>query len=341
LKSSAGTLERQSVTLDYSLRLMTETDLPAVAEIEAGVFTDWYRIYRREPEPLAERTLEELRYASSLDPGGNYVAVAEDGALVGFILSRTWGSVGWFGTFGVPTQFHGLGIGSELVARAVEYLSSKASIVGLETMPESGQNIGLYSKAGFVLTYPTLILEIPLLPLAERLGRPRVEDALVWGDMARSERSRALAGVREISGMLTPGLDFTCEVEALRSRGLGRTVLSMGRRGELEGFAVLRTAPFRRGDNSGRAYVHALGIRPGADAHAVLADLIRQIWATAGSLGLSRAAAGLNARNQSALELLKAHGFRVVKAGIRMVKLPVSEEFFRPTDAVELARWAG
>ena len=340
MRATAEPLEKRSPGLDYSLRVMKEADLPAVAEIEAGVFTDWYRIYRREPEPLAERTLEELRYAISLDPAGNYVAVAEDGALVGFILSRTWGDVGWFGTFGVPTQFHGLGIGSALVGSAVEYLSSKASIIGLETMPESGQNIGLYSKAGFVPTYPTLIVELSLLQLAERLGRPRAEDAVVWSELGKLERSRAISGVREISGMLTPGLDFSREVGALHEHGLGRTVLSMGKRG-LDGFAILRTAPFRREDNSGRAYIHAMGVRPGADQPAVLADLVRQIWAVAGSLGLSRAAAGLNARSQGTLELLKGHGFRVVKAGVRMVKLPVPGELFEPTDALELCRWAG
>jgi ribosomal protein S18 acetylase RimI-like enzyme len=341
VRSTAKPLERRSTSLDYALRKMTEADLPAVAEVEAGVFTDWYRIYRREPEPLAERTMDELRYAISLDPDGNHVAVAEDGSLVGFILSRTWGEVGWFGTFGVPTQFHGLGIGTALVARAVDYLASKASVIGLETMPESGQNIGLYSRAGFVPTYPTLIVEISLLSLADRFGRPRAEDAVVWGDLGRSERARAVADVREISTMLTPGLDFSRELESLRSHGLGRTVLSAGKGGRLDGFAVLRTAPFRRGDNSGRAYIHAMGIRPGSDTEHVLADLIRQLWATAGSLGLSRAAAGLSGRNQGALELLRTHGFRVAKSGIRMLRLPVAEELFRPTEAVELARWAG
>ena len=75
--------------MNFTLRKMTQQDLRAVAEIEAGVFTDWYRIYRREPEPLSERTVEALRYAISLDPEGNLVAVADDGAMVGFILART------------------------------------------------------------------------------------------------------------------------------------------------------------------------------------------------------------------------------------------------------------
>ena len=82
-----GTWKAGDAGLEYTIRQMVEADLPVVAEVEAGVFTDWYRIYRREPEPLAERTLEELRYATSLTPEANCVAVAADGSLVGFILA--------------------------------------------------------------------------------------------------------------------------------------------------------------------------------------------------------------------------------------------------------------
>ncbi len=327
--------------MDFTLRCMRESDFGAVAEIEAGVFTDWYRMYRREQEPLGERTQEQMRYSTSLDPEGNHVAVAADGALVGFLFSRTWGSVGWFGTFGVPTQFHGLGIGSALVERAVEHLSVRASVIGLETMPESGPNIGLYTKAGFAVTYPTLILELSLIHEAGRFSGARMEDSNVWSDLGRSERARALVETREVSGALTRGLDFSGEVEAVSEYGIGRTLLSRGKGGRLEGFAILRTVPFRCGDNSGRAYIHALCIRPEADQGAVLRDLLGQIWATATALGLSKAAVGLNARYHRALGLMREAGFGIVRAGIRMVHLPVSGEIFKPTDMVEMSRWAG
>jgi ribosomal protein S18 acetylase RimI-like enzyme len=327
--------------MDFILRKMTDQDLPAVAEVEAGVFTDWYRIYRREPAPLAERTPTELSYATSLDPDGNFVAVAEDGALVGFILSRTWGSVGWFGTFGVPTQFHGLGIGTALVTSAVDYLSSRCSVVGLETMPESGPNIGLYSNMGFVPTYPTLVLELSLIHEAERFRGSLKDELRPWSGLGRLEKSKTLAGICEVSDALMPGLDFSREVKALSERGLGRTFVSRTSGGRIDGFAILRTAPFRREDNSGRAYIHALGLRPGVDAGPVLDDLLRQIWTAATALGLSRAAVGLNGRHQGALSLLKENGFRVVRAGIRMVRLPAGGDVFTPADTVELSRWAG
>jgi hypothetical protein len=118
-------------------------------------------------------------------------------------------------------------------------------------------------------------------------------------------------------------------------------VLSRGGDGRIDGFAILRTTPFRREDTSGRAFVHALGIRPGAVPADVFEDLLRQIWATATSKGLSRLAVGVNARHQDALCLLLDNGFRAVKSALRMVHSPAPDEVFRPTDMIDMSRWAG
>ena len=327
--------------MEFATRHMADGDLQAVAALEAGVFTDWNRIYRREREPLPERTIEELRYSLSLDPDGSYVAVAADGAMVGFILSRTWGRVGWFGTFGVPTQFHGLGIGSSLIERALDYLRGRCSVVGIETMSESGANIGLYSKMGFVATCPTMILELALIRNGDRFAGVAPDDVELWSELSSTGRSRAVAGVRDISSALLEGLDYSREIQALSSSGLGRTLLSRGGDGRLDGFAILRTSPFRREDNSGRAFIHALGIRPGAVPEDVFDDLLRQIWATATSKGLSRLAVGVNARHQHALGLLLANGFRAVRSALRMVHTPAPDDVFRPSDVIDMSRWAG
>jgi ribosomal protein S18 acetylase RimI-like enzyme len=320
---------------------MEEKDLPTVAEVEAGVFTDWYRVYRRQPEPLAERSLEELRYACSHDPGGNHVAVAADGALVGFVMARTWGSVGWFGTLGVPTQFQGMGIGKALVESAVRYLRGRCSVIGLETMPESGANIGLYTRAGFVASYPTHIMELSLIQEAGRLGGMTPEEVRAWSGLGAIARSSALGSIREISDALLPGLDYCREVKAVHEHGVGRTLLAHGPGGRLDGFAVLRTAPFRKEDTSGRAFVHALGVRPGAVSEAVLESLLRQIWSTATTLGMSRVAAGVNGRNHLAAGMLIDAGFRIIRSAIRMVMLPTAGEILTLTDDIEASRWAG
>jgi len=165
-------------SIEFALRQMTEDDFAAVAEVEAGVFTDWYRVHRRDPSPIAERTNEELAYATSIDPPGNHVAIAADGALVGFILARRWGKVGWFGTFGVPTQFQGLGIGRALIECSMAHLRSRASVIGLETMPESGANIGLYASVGFAVTFPTIVLELSLVRNSQRLGGTPLDEVV-------------------------------------------------------------------------------------------------------------------------------------------------------------------
>jgi ribosomal protein S18 acetylase RimI-like enzyme/L-amino acid N-acyltransferase YncA len=327
--------------MDFSIRTMTEDDLAAVAEIEAGVFTDWYRVHRRESEPLPERTIEELRYSTSLDPRGNFVAVSAEGALVGFILSRLWGTVGWFGTFGVPTQLQGLGIGRALVARTVEHLRESAAIVGLETMPESGANIGLYSKAGFTVGQPTVLLELSLVRLADRLRGHSDGGVVDWARLDRSARKRLLAGFSEISDSILPGLDYRVEMEAFERHRRGHTLAVTGAGGRPDGFVILRTAAFRRQDTSGRAYVHALAVRPGADAEAVFQGLLRAVWTVATRVGLARVVAGVSGRYPDALELAIQNGFRCVRTAVRMIDRRSPAVVFERSSAVELSRWAG
>lgn len=328
-------------SMDFSVRQMHPDDLAAVAEIEAGVFTDWYRIHRRDSEPLPRRTLEELRYATSHDPGGNFVAVAAEGALSGFVLSRTWGRVGWFGTFGVPTQLQNLGIGTALLGRAVDYLSARTDVFGLETMPESGANIGLYIKRGFLVTFPTVILELSLIREAERLKALSGGDCVAWGAQEPAAKKRLLKGVREISDALTRGLDYSREVTAIDEHGLGKTVLAVDRGGSVEGFAIVRTAPFREDDTSGRAYVHILAVRNGADDEGILLRLLGGVWRAATRQGFSKVVTGLSARHPRALRFLLGNGFRCVRGAIRMVEGGAPPGALAQDGLVHLSRWAG
>jgi ribosomal protein S18 acetylase RimI-like enzyme len=327
--------------MEFSVRHMVPDDLPEVAEIEAGVFTDWYRIYRRDPEPLPRRTLDELRYATSLDPEGNFVAVSAEGALAGFVLSRTWGRVGWLGTFGVPTQLQNLGIGSALLGHAVEYLGGRTDVFGLETMPESGVNIGLYAKRGFVVTFPTLILELSLIREADRLRGISDSGCVVWEAQDPGTRRRLTKGIREISDALIPGLDYSGEVSAVGEHRFGKTLLAVDRGGAAEGFAVVRTAPFREDDTSGRAYLQILGVRRVAHDEDVLLRLLGGVWRVATRQGFSKVVTGLSARHPRALRLLLGNGFRCVRAAIRMVEGSAPPGALQADEHVHLARWAG
>src|SRR3989337_728069 len=67
---------------------------------------------------------------------------------VGYIFSRTWGGVGWFGSFGVRPEFQGRGIGKALLLPSLDYLGRAPRIIGLETGLESPYNLGLYLRQG-------------------------------------------------------------------------------------------------------------------------------------------------------------------------------------------------
>jgi len=329
-------------SLDVTVRAMRDDDLPGVAEVEAGVFTDWYRAHRHESEALAKRTVQELRYATSIEPGANFVAVAPDGALAGFIFARRWGSVAWFGTFGVPTQLQGLGVGRKLLEAAVACLRGVgAGVVGLETMPESGANVGLYARAGFVACAPTLILELSLIREAARFRGDGGEDGLVWDAEDAWTRRRLLAGMRDASDAVWPGLDYSREIAAFREHGVGETLVRTGRGGRVDGFALLRTAPFREHDSSGRAYVHCLVVRPDADAPVVLDGLFGQVWARATRVGFSSVYTGVNGQHREAVRLLLERGLRAHRAALRMVDRAAPDAAFLPQNTVHCSRWAG
>lgn len=331
----------QSTASGVAIRQMSEADLQGVAEIEAAAFTDWYREHRSRDARLPRRTIGELRYARSLDPGGNFVAESADGALAGFVFSRTWGSVGWFGTLAVPTHLHGAGIGRALVSHVAEHLRERVDIVGLETMPESGTNVGLYAQQGFVLSHPTVILELSLIREADRLKGLRPEDVVLWGSADPRAKKRLAAEVRAIGEAILPGLDYTPELRAVDEHRLGKTLLALSATDVLEGFAILRTAPFRELDASGTGYLHVLAVRPGADAERVLTTLLRQAWTAATMLGLGRLVTGVSSRYADALDLLVRGGFRVVRAAIRMIDVSAPQEVFLRSAAVNVSRWAG
>ncbi len=319
---------------------MIDEDLAIVAEIEAGVFTDWYRMYRKPQDALAERTIKELRYSTSLDPGANLVAIAADGAMIGFVLARTWGEVGWFGTFGVATQFHGLGIGRALIEGVTTHLRKNCRIIGLETMPESGNNIGLYTKTGYAVTFPTLILELSLIQQADHLSGMGAGDIILWGGSDEAAKPGMLDGMRAISNAIVSGLDYTREIEAVHEHRLGETFVAMDG-GSVAGFAIVRTVPYRGQDTTGRGYIHILCVHPEADTDAVLLNLLQQIWSRCTSTGLTLLVTGIGGRYQSALGLLMQHGFRGVRAAVRMVDRSSATEAFELSADMNLSRWAG
>jgi ribosomal protein S18 acetylase RimI-like enzyme len=79
-----------------NMRILQEDDLERVIEIESAAFGAWYRQTHGGRGDVPPRTRTNVHACLVKDPEGCFVA-EEDDQVVGLILSRTWGSVGWWG----------------------------------------------------------------------------------------------------------------------------------------------------------------------------------------------------------------------------------------------------
>src|SRR3954467_9873623 len=91
------------------------------------------------------------RYAIEDADDGAMLWRDDRGHIVAFNMVHRSGTEGWMGPLAVRTEFQGGGIGKEIVTRGVDWLKLQgATVIGLETMPRTMDNIGFYSRLGFL-----------------------------------------------------------------------------------------------------------------------------------------------------------------------------------------------
>src|SRR5436305_7016168 len=145
------------------------------------------------------------RYAIEDAAEGAMLWRDDRGHIVAFNMVHRSGTEGWMGTLAVRTEFQGSGTGKEVVARGSEWLKAAgATIIGLETMPRTMDNIGFYSRQGFLpgrLTITTT-LEAAYGDLPARL----------FGRLSSAARDDALVECRALVQRMMPGYDYTREI---------------------------------------------------------------------------------------------------------------------------------
>lgn len=107
-----------------------------------------------------KRNLENLESCRLSDSEGCFVLL-DGNRVVGYSYSRTMGSHGYLGPLSIIPPYQNQSYGKQLIAKNLEYLKSNCKVVGLEVLPESGDNIGLYNKLGFFTGLPSLLFEFP------------------------------------------------------------------------------------------------------------------------------------------------------------------------------------
>lgn len=317
-----------------TIRPMVVEDVDAVRRVEAAAFGARQKDAGNRREKLQLRTRSNVLASRERDPDGCFVA-EQSGRLVGFIFSRTWGSVGWFGTFAVLPELQGRGIGKQLIAASVAYLRRQPDrTIGLETLPSIPSGLGLYLKQSFQVRLLTLQLSKKLVPSV-----PGKTPLLCWSAVDVETRDRWLTGLRQATDCIRPGLDYSKEITSFSRYRSGDTLFLI--EGEqVVGASTVRLTSIREGKGDERAVVSPLALHPAHASEDSLQTLLEASEALAHAHGKEKIVVHANARHARALELLLRDGYCVERGLVRMV-LTGTDKGPTTDNQVNFARWAG
>jgi hypothetical protein len=211
------------------------------------------------------------------------------------------------------------------VSRGIEWLKEQgATVVGLETMPRTMDNIGFYSRLGFLPGRLTLTVTID----AAAADRP----SLLLGRLGTREKEQTLEECAALLGRLAPGYDYTREIVLTDDRSLGDTLL-LRRGDEIAGFALCHTAPLVEG----RAREELRVLKLVLANEALFEHATRALSDFARRSGTRRVAFRLQGEYTEIYQQLITLGGRVRWSDLRMVLDGYPE--LRPERGIVLSNW--
>lgn len=308
----------------------TERDVPALNRLFADAFTDRYR--RDGLVGVRVPFLNEMiwRYAIADADGGAMLWRDESDRLVAFNIAHRSGVEGWMGPLCVRPDRQLGGLGREIVVAAAEWLKGRGvTTLGLETMPRTVDNIGFYSRLGFVPGHLTLTMTVDTAQRGLRWGPP----VRALGALAGAERRSTRDAMDALVRRLQPGVDFGREVDLTLQLGLGDVVL-LERGDALAAFALCHAAPLAEG--SGRDEVRALKV-VAADQDA-LSDVLAAASAWAQRQAVRRLAVRCQTAYGDAYGALVERGYRVRWSDLRMTMAGLGERM-PPGGGVVWSNW--
>lgn len=194
------------------------------------------------------------------------------GELVAFNMVHRSGVEGWMGPLAVRPDRQGEGIGADIVRVGIQRLETAgATVIGLETMPRTVDNIGFYSRLGFRPGHLTV-------SMMRELDSPVAEPGTKLSTAAREEGLRAC---RALTESLATGVDFSREIALTLDQRLGDATLISDGSG-LAGFGLWHSAPLAEGRSGGEVRVLKLAARDLASFQRLIAALGADAWAVRG-----------------------------------------------------------
>lgn len=195
----------------------TLRDVDPLNRVFAEAFTDRYSRDGLVGVRVPQLNSAIWRYA--IEDAGEGAMVWRDagGELVAFNMVHRSGAEGWMGPLAVRPDRQGEGLGSAMVLAGVEWLKAEgARTIGLETMPRTVDNIGFYSRLGFMPGHLTVTL-------VRDVGRRAAEAGETLS--AAADPPRVLGECRALLDQILPGTDFTRELALTQELRIGDTTL--------------------------------------------------------------------------------------------------------------------
>jgi len=301
------------------------TDIDALNRVFSDAFTERYRRDGMVGVRVPNLNPAIWRYAIEDADGGAMLWRDERDEIVAFNIAHHSGVEGWMGPLAVRPEWQGNGVGRGVVNAGIDWLRGRrATVIGLETMPRTMDNIGFYSTIGFVPGRLTITLTLE----AATVDRPTP----LLGKLTSGARDDALAACRHLTESQLPGYDFSREILLTLELGLGDVAL-LHARGELAGFALFHSAPLVEGRSREELRVLKLVLRRESDVD----DMAELLSDASRRVGTRRVATRVQGEYVETYRRLIKRGARVRWTDLRMAVAGNEER--RAATGVVLSNW--
>jgi len=265
------------------------------------------------------------RYALEDAAEGAMIWRDEREHIAAFNMVHRSGAEGWMGPLAVRTEYQGSGMGKEIVQRGIEWLKAQqTSVIGLETMPRTMDNIGFYSRLGFLPGRLTITMTLD--------AQHSIDGVRLFGRLSSKARDDMLAECRTLVQRLLPGYDYSREIALTSDLAVGDTVL-LHENDRLIGFALAHTAPLVEGRTREELRVLKLVL----EDESRFEDLLRAVSDLARRSGTRRVSLRVQGEFASAYRRVIALGAHVRWTDLRMSLNSFEER--RPERGLVLSNW--
>lgn len=306
-----------------------EEDISELNKVFAESFTDRYR--RDGLVGVKVPQLNPTIWSYALRDAGDGAMIWRDSRnrITAFNVAHRSGVEGWMGPLAVRPDMQGHGIGKSIVLAAAEWLKSqKVATIGLETMPRTVENIGFYSRMGFLPGHMTITM-------TSDVRGPRTTGPYeCLSEKSAIDQRKLLEACRARLDRSAPGYDFTREHQLTHELGVGDTIAIPAESGRIAGFAVWHSVALAESQLEDEVRVLKLF----ADSPKSFEQLVEAVEDCATKRQIKRVAMRCQSAYSGAYQTLIKRGYAVRWTDLRMTLNGFPERTV-PRGEVLLSNW--